>query len=78
VGVAVLVELDVSSEIEAGEFRFIKLKDRDIGAPYISLVVPKRRTLSPAAPKFLDFLKCELTPGRNGSLYGIAPARRTH
>jgi DNA-binding transcriptional LysR family regulator len=67
VGIAFLVELDVSSEIEAGEFRFIKLKDRDIEAPYISLVVPKHDKLSPAALKFLDLLKRELAPGRNGS-----------
>jgi DNA-binding transcriptional LysR family regulator len=63
VGVAFLVELDVSSEIESGEFRFVKLKDREIEAPYISLVVPKRNKLSPAATKFLQLLKRELTPG---------------
>ncbi|MEH2476348.1 DNA-binding transcriptional LysR family regulator [Nitrobacteraceae bacterium AZCC 2161] len=67
VGVAFLVELDVSSEIEAGEFSFIKLKDRDIEAPYISLVVSKHDKLSPAAAKFLDLLKRELTPARDTS-----------
>lgn len=68
VGIAFLVELDVMSEIESGEFRFVKLKDRDIEAPYISLVVPKHDKLSPAGIKFLDLLKQELIPDRDLSL----------
>jgi DNA-binding transcriptional LysR family regulator len=65
VGIAFLVELDVTSEIETGEFRFVKLKDRDIEAPYISIVVPKHGRSSPAVIKFLDLLKQELNPNRN-------------
>lgn len=61
VGIAFLVELDVTSEIETGEFCFVRLKDRDIEAPYISIVVPKHDKLSPAVLKLLGLLKRELS-----------------
>lgn len=63
VGVAFLAELDVSSEIESGELGFVRLKDRDIEAPYMSLVVPKNGKPSPAATRFLQKLKGELMQG---------------
>jgi DNA-binding transcriptional LysR family regulator len=64
VGVAFLVELDVVSEIATGELNFIRLKDREIEAPHISLVVSKHDRLSPAALNLLDFLKRELGPAK--------------
>ena len=67
VGVAFLVELDVTTEIENQEFCFVKLKDRDIEPPYLSLVVPKDNNPSPAALKFLDLLKRELGRNKNSS-----------
>jgi DNA-binding transcriptional LysR family regulator len=60
-GVAFLVELDVTTEIENGEFRFVKFKDRDIQPPYLSLVVPKHSKLSHVALTFLELLKSQLT-----------------
>jgi DNA-binding transcriptional LysR family regulator len=62
VGVAFLAELDVSSEIKSGELSFIRLKDKDIEMPYVSLVIPKNKKTSPAAITFLDLLKKELAP----------------
>jgi DNA-binding transcriptional LysR family regulator len=62
VGLSFLVELDVAPEIETGELCFIKLKDRDIEPPHISLVVPKRSKPSPAALTLLALLQRELMP----------------
>jgi DNA-binding transcriptional LysR family regulator len=59
VGVAFLVELDVTTEIETGEFCFVRFRDRDIEAPYLSLIIPKHDKPSPAALKFLELLKQE-------------------
>lgn len=65
VGLTFLALLDVVPETAAGELRFIKLKDRDIEAPHISLVVAKHGKLSPAALALLDLLRHELEKDGN-------------
>jgi DNA-binding transcriptional LysR family regulator len=76
VGVAFLVELDVATELERGEFCFVKLKDRDIEAPYLSVVIPKHDKPSPAALKFLDLLKRELSLGKDTNTQGQPLSKR--
>jgi hypothetical protein len=49
VEVAFLVELDVITKIENGEFCFVKLKDRDIEPPLPLLVIPKDNNPSSVA-----------------------------
>jgi len=62
VGITFLAKLDVDPDIAAGELCFVRLTDRDIEAPEISLVVAKHGKLSPAARQLLALLKRELAP----------------
>ncbi len=60
VGLAFMAQIDIGPDVAAGDLRFIKLTDRDIEAPLISAIAPKRTSLSPAAKRLCELLRREV------------------
>ena len=58
----------MASEVEPGELAFVRLSDRNIEAPHISLVIPKHDKPSPAARGRLNLLTRDLSVAAGGSL----------
>jgi DNA-binding transcriptional LysR family regulator len=60
VGLAFMAQIDIGPDVAAGDLKFVRLTDRDIEAPLISTVAPKRTSLSPAAKRFSELLRREV------------------